>query len=250
MTYVNKHWKIFWKSFKLDELALKLFVTDIVFILTLAVSYGILYLFWLKNLLSVSAIFGISSGDTLALSNIDMTGLWHSFIIKIILILFVGVILYLILISLYSAFSHTYINHKKFTLKLLLNFLGIYAILTALFILLSTTIFNLSNNIIEIAWAIIVLMLLYIYALLIFYLVTNDGKFTKILHHGWKSMIRLHDTILPLLLGFVLMILTLIIIGLLIGKLVVLSGLIALIVFLYLTTWLKKYLYHIIHEIN
>lgn len=249
MTYLDKHWKIFLKSFELDKLAFKLLATDIVFILTLVISYAILYMFWLKNLLSVSSIFNITSGDTLALSKIDITGLWHLFIIKIILILFVGVILYIVLISVYSALSHTFMNRKNFTLKLLLNFIGIYTILTVLWILLSIIIFNLSNNIVEIAWAIIIFTLLYLYALLIFYLVTNDGKFTKILHHGLKCMIQLHHTLIPILLGFVLMLLTSIIIGLLLGKFLVLSGVIALLIFLYLLTWFRKYLYHVIHEV-
>jgi hypothetical protein len=249
MLYIQKHWKIFLKSFNIDMLALKLLATDILFIFTLVLSYSLLYLFWLKNVFSVATLLGISNGVVPAASNMDISALWHSFIIKVLLILLLGVLIYLVLISLYSAFSHTFINRKKFTLKLFLNFLSIYSILTFLYILVSVIIFNISNNIIAIAWGVIILTLLYVYALLIFYLVINDGTFSKILHHGWKSMIRLHDTLLPLAIGLILIMITSIIIELLFGNFIIVSAILAMLVFLYLTTWLKKYLHHIIHEV-
>jgi len=46
-----------------------------------------------------------------------------------------------------------------------------------------------------IAWGILIFTLLYVYALLIFYLVTKEGKLSIILVHGFKSMILLHKYI-------------------------------------------------------
>lgn len=246
--YAERHWKMFVRSMKLDALMFKLFITDILFILTLTLSYIVLYAFWVKNIVSISSILGIDE-NVPAISNMDILGLWNAFITKVIIILILGLLLYILWISIYSAFSHTFINKKDFTFKLFLNFLGIYASLTLIYMLLVALMFFLSQNIMFIAWSIIILTMLYLYSLLIFYLVTNGGNFTKILHHGLKSMIRLHDTLLPLLLGFLLMTAGMLILGLLLKGMPILLSICALMIFLYLVTWLKRYMHGIIHEV-
>jgi hypothetical protein len=249
MKYVDKHWKTFLNSFRLDALAFKLLVTDILFILTVILTYGILYAFWMKNVLSVSAILGVENGDVPAVSNIDILGMWNIFIAKTLFILILCVLLYILLISLYSAFSHTFINRKDFTLRLFLNFLCIYAILTLLYFIMIAMIYSLSSDTMFIAWSVIILTMIYLYSLLIFYLVTNDGKIMKIVRHGLKDMAKLHYTLPPLVLGLLLLTLISIVIGLLLGNLLLLSATLALLTFLYLATWLKKYLHHIIREV-
>jgi hypothetical protein len=249
MAYLEKHWKTFLRSFKLDALAFKLLVTDMLFILTLMLAYSVLYAFWMRNLLGISALLGIESGGMPAASSINTLKVWNAFAIKTIIILVVSILLYILLISLYSAFSHTFINRKNFTLKLFLNFISIYSLSTLLYLTLITIMFFISQNIILIAWCILIITMIYLYMLLIFYLVTNDGKFLKIVRHGLKSMIRLHDTLIPLVLGFILMTLATIVIELLFGKFLALSVILLLLAFLYLATWLKKYLHHVIHEI-
>jgi hypothetical protein len=250
MDYLKEHWNLLKHSFDIDSLTWKLLLTDIGFIFSLLLSYTLLYLFWAKNLLSLQNILEIAqTGQILGSTpGVSIVQLWNRVILNIVLVLVFTIIIYVLLISLYGALSHKFLSKKDFTIKLLLNFLSVNSILTVVYLLLLISVFCLSKNIKLAVWGIIVFTLLYLYALLIFYLVTKDDKLTKIFVHGFKSMVKLHYTLVPIILFIILMSLFSFIISIVsFGNTIVLTVL-ALIAFFYLITWIRKYLHHVIHD--
>ena len=75
--YAERHWNIFLRSIRPDALTFKLFITDILFILTIILAYAILHVSWVKNLVSISSILGVEENMP-AISNLDILGLWNS----------------------------------------------------------------------------------------------------------------------------------------------------------------------------
>jgi len=245
--YFDKHWRAFLRSFRLDVLTFKLFITDILFILTIILAYDIVYAFWIKNVVSISSILGIEEGVVPAVSTIDIAGAVQSFLTTLIIIAIVIVIIYVFLISLYGAISHTFMNDKRLTLKLFLNFLSIYSLMTLSYILLTIMIFILSQNVWLIAGMVIFLTAAYIYSMLIFYLVISDKKFKQVIRHGFKSIIRVHDTLIPIFLGTLFLVISFTVIVLLLGDMV-LSAVLILLSALYVLTWTRRYMHRMIHE--
>ncbi|MGV8171225.1 MAG: hypothetical protein ACP5OA_00855 [Candidatus Woesearchaeota archaeon] len=251
MKYFDKHWKAFLRSFRIDALLLKLFLIDIFSILTLAVSLIVLYALWIKNSSYMYPIFNIRDIESLIASGIDISSLWNTFIMNVIFMILAGIVLSIFILSIYSSISNMLMNRKRFTWKLFSNFLSIYSILTSGYIslmLLLFMIFTKSRNLMLIVWSMIILTILFLYFLLIFYLVINDGKWSKIWALSLKKMIRLHDTLLPVLLGVLILLIGVTIIGWIFGSILI-SGILMLVLILYIFTWLKKYLHHIFYNV-
>lgn len=247
--YFRKHWIILKNNFKLDDVTIKLILTDIGFILTLMLSYVLVYMLWARSVFSLSSLLDtISAQIPDSALGVETINLWHTFITNVILFAIVVIILYAVLISIYSAVSHKIITKNKFSAGLFLNFIYVYMILTLVYLLLLISIFYLSNNIMLIAWGILIFTLLYVYALLIFYLVTKEGKLSIILVHGFKSMILLHNTLPPIILSILIWIIFTIVVHFIFGKLLIVTISLVLFSILYLATWVKRYLYHIIHS--
>jgi hypothetical protein len=81
-----------------------------------------------------------------------------------------------------------------------------------------------------------------------FYLMVNDGKWSRVWGRSLKKMIRLHDTLLPLILGALLLFIGVTIIGWVFSGIII-SGILLSLLILYMFTWLKKYLHHILHGV-
>ncbi len=250
MNYLQKHWEILKNSFKLDDLTWKLPLIDIGFVLSLFVFYALILFLWVRTYLSFENLVAIAqSGQALAYtSGTSITQLWIKSIWMIILIFVLIVLAYVLLLSLYGALSHKFLSKKTFTSKLFINFLCVNAILTLLYIVFVVSIFTLSSNIKLIAWGMIIFTLLYIYALLIFYLVTKEDKLAKIFVHGFKSMIKLNHTLVPIVLSIILFAIVSIVIYLISFWSTILMTILAFLLLFYLITWVKKYLHHIVHE--
>jgi len=247
--YWSKHWNIFKRSLRFDSTLLKLIFTDIGFIITLFLSYVLIYFFWIKNMLSVSYLMNIlDTAQTSAVSSSEVMNAWNHFITTVIFIVLLIILLYIILLSIYSALSHIFITKNKLGAKLFLNFIYIYAILTLIYFLLVLSIFYLSNNILLIAWGVLILTIIYLYSLLIFYLVTNDGNISKIFSHGFKSIIKFHNRLPPILLTSIMFAILLPILNIIFGWNYLIFFLAITILLLYLLNWMKKYLHHIIHS--
>ncbi len=250
MDYLKKHWNILKHSFNVDYLTWKLLLIDLGFIFTLILSYSILYALWIKNLFSLQNIIDVAqTGQVLdVMPGLSITQLWDKLIFNLILIGVLAVLIYIILISIYGAISHKFISKKEFSLKLLLNFLCVNTILTVVYVSLIISIYYLSNEIKLIAWSIVIFTLLYFYALLIFYLVTKNDKLSKIFMHGLKSMIKLHYTLIPMILSIILFSVYLTIIYFLSFGNTVILALLGIVGLFYILVWTKRYLHHVIHD--
>lgn len=250
MIYIKKHWAIFKKSFNLDLLLVKLCITDIIFMISLIFSYYLVYFFWIKNVLSITNILSVTQSNILP-ENISGTALlnsWNTFIFNLVLLIILIVLIYVVLLSIYGAVSHKFITNNKFSSKLFLNFFYIYGILTSIYLLIIISIFYLSTDVWLIAWSIFILTIIYMYFLLIFYLVINDAKLSKIFHKGFTSLIKLHHTLMPIIVFFILFTLVFLVMALIFGKLIILFVILSLLFILYLINCLKRYLHQIIHS--
>ena len=63
MSYISKHWKILKSSFKADLTALKLASLDIGFLLTLLLSYVLVYFLCVRSYLSIINIYLEGAGE-------------------------------------------------------------------------------------------------------------------------------------------------------------------------------------------
>jgi hypothetical protein len=248
--YFTRHWNILKNSFKLDSTTLKLILIDFGFILTLIFSYFLLYALWLRNLLTVSGLLNVVYSGQLsaALPGENALKIWNTFVFNVILLFILILLLYVIILSVYSAVSHNAITKNRLTLRLILNFLAVYSILTIIYLLFTISVFYLSKNIMMITWSVIIFTLIYLYFLLIFYLVTKEGKLSQIFNHGLRSSIKLHNTLLPILLAIILFGILTLLIQLVFGKILLILTLLVIISLLYTSTWIKRYLHHVIHS--
>ena len=248
--YFVKHWNILKKSFKLDDVIYKLILTDIGFIITLLISYTMVYFLWVRTLLSVPNLLSMFSTGQVprTVPGEELIRSWNIFVTNLMLILVLIVILYILILSIYGAISHVFMTKNKFSIKLFLNFIYIYLILTLLYALFLIAIFYLSKDIWLSACGVILFTVLYIYSLLIFYLVINGGPLSKVISHGLRSMIRLHHTLVPIILSIIIWLILVVIIQLLFAKLLVVSVPLITLSMIYTLSWTKKYLHHVIHS--
>ena len=157
-------------------------------------------------------------------------------------------LLYMVFLSIYSALSHMSITKNKFSTKLFLNFIYVYTIFTVIYLLLMLAIFYISKDIVLAAWCVILFTILYLYILLIFYLVTKDGNLSQIFSHGFKSMMKLHHTLPPIALALVMFLILISIVMLIFSSIPLIVFILFLLIIIYLSNWMKKYLHQIIHS--
>jgi len=247
--YFFKHWNILKKSFNFDSVLFKLMLIDIGFIVSLFLSYVLVYFLWIRNILTVSYLVNIL--NTPQISDVpasEIVSAWNHFVTAATLILLLVLLLYMIVLSIYSALSHMSMTKNKFSARLFLNFICTYTIFTLIYLLILLSIFYFSKNILLAAWCLILITILYLYTLFIFYLVTKDGKLSQIFSHGFSSMIRLHHTLPPIVLALIMFLAFLSIVLLIFGNWPFIVFMLLLLIMIYLSNWMKKYLHQIIHS--
>jgi len=249
MKYIDKHWKILKKSFKADFVALKLALLDIGFLLTLVLSYTLIYFLFVRSYLSISNILDIANGGKIppSMSGMNMTVLWNTFVADVIIIIVLAVLLYVLILSVYGTISHLCLTNNKFKMNILINFIYIYALFTLVYLLLMVLVFVVSKNIMTAAWITLIMTLVYAYIMLVFYLVIKDDHLYKILKHGFKSMIRIHDTIVPIVLSMIMLSVLSIIFTLLFSQFILLLGILLYISTIAVMIWLRRYMHELIH---
>jgi hypothetical protein len=251
--YAHTHWTSIKNSFEFDSITLKLILLDVSLIFTLMLSYVLIYFLWVKNLFSVSNILSLINSGSLpdpntGISSSDLLNSWNNFIFNVILIIVVAVLLYIIIISIYSALGHKILTRNKFSLKLFLNFLASYALWTLIYILSILLLFHISTDIIFIAWIIISITLLYLYALLIFYITTSGNNLSGVLLKGLKSMLKLHHAVPVLLCTLILFSVIGGIMAFVFQKIPVISVILIFVIVLYSNSWIKRYMHQVLHS--
>lgn len=249
MNYLQKHLRILKNSFKVDMTFFKLGLIDLGFVLTLILSYMLIYFFYVKDYLSISNLLSIANNGRTppSMSGMDMNILWNTFVANSIVIILVTLILYVIILSIYGTISHLCLTNNKFKRNILINFIYIYALFTLIYILLSILIFFMITNIMTAAWIIFVLTIIYLYAMMIFYLVIKDDKIGKIFRHGFKSMIKIHDTIIPIIISIIALSIICFIIVLLFNQFVMFAGILIYLSFIIVLIWFRRYMHVLIH---
>jgi hypothetical protein len=248
-TYFLKHWNILKNSFVIDGTILKLICIDLGFIFTILLSYMLLYALWLRNTSAVSNLLNmIYSGQLTDVAGYNLPKIWHQFLINTILLFVLIILIYILLLSVYGALSHTIITKNRFNWRLILNFICVYSGLTGIYLFFLIAMFFLSKNIMLLTWGLIIFTFLYLYLLLIFYLVTKEGKFGQILVHGFKSALKLHNTLPPMILALLILSILTVLIQVLFGGLSILITLLVLVSLLYISAWIKRYMHKIIHS--
>ena len=207
MSYISKHWKLLKNSFMIDSMALKLAALDAGMILTVMISYIFVYYMFLRSYLSISNIIYVANTGKVpsSIGGMDMTVLWNTFVANVIIATLITLVLYVLILSFYGIISHNILTNNRFKFNTLANFIYIYSLFTLIYVLLSILIFSTVKSIIAASWLIIILTLVYLYAMLIFYLVIKDDKIPKILSHGFRAMAKLHDTLVPIMLAIIML---------------------------------------------
>jgi len=246
--YVSKHWSIFKKSFNFDSVLFRLLLLDVGFILILFLSYLLVYFLWIKNTLILSNIVSILNtmqASTVPTSEIIIS--WHHLLLSVILMLLLILVLYILLLSIYTVLSYVIMTKKRFSLKVFLNSILIYLMFTVVYLLILLLVFYLFKNVWLAAWSVILITLLYLYTLLIFYLVIDDNGLLKVFGLGFRNMIKLYDTLPPILFALIMFLIIIAIITLIFGSIPLVVFLIVLLAIVYLSNWMKKYLHQITH---
>ena len=246
--YVSKHWSIFKKSFNFDSVLFRLLLLDVGFILILFLSYLLVYFLWIKNTLILSNIVSILNtmqASTVPTSEIIIS--WHHLLLSVILMLLLILVLYILLLSIYTVLSYVIMTKKRFSLKVFLNSILIYLMFTVVYLLILLLVFYLFKNVWLAAWSVILITLLYLYTLLIFYLVIDDNGLLKVFGLGFRNMIKLYDTLPPILFALIMFLIIIAIITLIFGSIPLVVFLIVLLAIVYLSNRMKKYLHQITH---
>ena len=248
-TYALKHWKQLRNSVKLDSTMFKLLLIDIGFFVTILLSYVLIYYYYIRNYLTINNLLAVANvASPPSMSGVDVVAVWNNFLFNMILMVILAVLIYISIISIYSALSHFVLTHNKFNLKLIKNFVVIYSILTLIYLSLIVLVFSSINNVMTSAIIMIILSIIYSYFMLIDYLTINDSGISKNIIKGLKHIIRLHHKILPLL-TYIISASILLSIALILFK----NYLGICIIAIYLSisisfVWLRRYLHGIIHE--
>jgi hypothetical protein len=243
--YFDDHIDILKHSFNIDRTFIKLMCIDIGFLVTLVLSYGIVYIVWTKNLVSIASIYNIlnTALSPEIIPTAEVIRLWNHFVITAILVMIAVVILYAIILSIYSAIGHSIMTKNRFSIRLLLNYFYIYIFLTLIYILFSAPVFFFSNNTIFIAYCILIFTFIYLYLMLVFYIVTTSEGLLKVLKSGFKKSMHVQNIFPAIIFAIILITVLFTIIHLIFGGIIALSVFLALFSMLYVSVWMKKYLY-------